>query len=442
MKTPSLRARLLLSGALGLVLVSVLASVLLGRLFEQAARDRLNAQLQQDLLTVLAQAEINADGTLVLRQEPNDARFQRVFSGSYWQISTLEGQALLQSRSLWDESLHPPAPPVPTQASNVDFTGPLQQPLYGLTQQVKLPRSRAPLQITVASDRSQLDQDVARFRQRTAMAMAVLIAAWLAVLVTQVHFGLRPLRALGKRVEQVRHGDAAQISSDGLGREVAPLADELNALLAHHQRMVNRARTGAQDLAHAMKAPLSVLHAEADGPGEHWRQTVREQNTRMQASIDRYLAAGMAADRHQRSAVAPAVQSLCRLMERVHSERDIHFVADDIDAQLCFAGAAADLEEMLGNLLDNAGRWAQQTVHIRVHADARQLYIEVIDDGPGLAEDALQQVLQRGVRLDERDGSSGLGLAIVGDIVDSYDGQLLLANTGKGLRATLRLPRA
>ncbi|MEG1679210.1 MAG: sensor histidine kinase [Stenotrophomonas sp.] len=442
MKALSLRARLLLAGGLGLVLVSVLAGVLLGRLFEQAARDNLDTQLEQDLLTVLAQAEIDASGKLALRQEPNDARFQRVFSGAYWQIATTDGQVLLQSRSLWDESLQPPIPHIPTQASGVDFSGPMQQPLRGLTQQVRLPRSQAPLQVTVASDRSQLDADVARFRQRSALAMAVLIAAWLAVLVSQVQFGLRPLRALGKRVEQVRHGDAAQISSEGLGREVAPLADELNALLAHHQRMVSRARSSAQDLAHALKTPLSVLHAEADGSGEHWQQTLREQSRRMQASIDRYLASGMAADRHQRSAVAPVVQSLCRLMERVHSERGIGFVADIIDAQLSFAGAAADLEEMLGNLLDNAGRWASHEVRIQVRADDQQLLIYVIDDGPGLAEEALQQVLQRGVRLDERDGSSGLGLAIVGDIVDSYGGTLTLRNTGSGLCASLQLPRA
>lgn len=442
MKVLSLRARLLLAGGLGLVLVSVLAGVLLGRLFEQAARDNLDTQLEQDLLTVLAQAEIDATGKLALRQEPNDARFQRVFSGAYWQIAATDGQVLLQSRSLWDESLQPPISTVPTQASGVDFNGPLQQPLRGLTQQVRLPRSQSPLQVTVASDRSQLDADVARFRQRSALAMAVLITAWLAVLVSQVQFGLRPLRALGKRVEQVRHGDAAQISSEGLGREVAPLANELNALLAHHQRMVSRARSSAQDLAHALKTPLSVLHAEADGSGENWRQTLRDQSRRMQASIDRYLASGMAADRHQRTAVAPIMQALCRLMERVHSERNIRFITADIDAQLYFSGAAADLEEMLGNLLDNAGRWAAHEVRIQARSEGQHVQIDVIDDGPGLAEEALQQVLQRGVRLDERDGSSGLGLAIVGDIVDSYGGTLTLRNTGSGLCASLLLPQA
>ncbi len=438
----SLRARLLLAGGAGLLLVSVLASLLLGRLFEQTARDNLDARLEQDLLTVLAQAEIDAEGTLALRQTPNDARYQRVFSGAYWQISDARGQPLLQSRSLWDQSLAlPPGLPAPArQAQGVDFSGPLQQPLRGRVQQVRLPRSQAPLQVLVASDRSQLAQDVARFRQRSALAMAGLIAAWLAVLVSQVRFGLRPLRTLGLRVEQVRRGEATQISDAGLGREVAPLAEELNALLAHHQRMVNRARTGAQDLAHALKTPLSVLQAEADGSGEHWRQTLREQGRRMQASVERYLAAGMAADRHQRSAVAPVLQALCRLLQRVHGGRGIHYVAAPVDATLHFAGAGADLEEMLGNLLDNAGRWASHTVQVQARASEGQLCIDIIDDGPGLDDAALRKVTQRGVRLDEREGSSGLGLAIVGDIVDSYGGELRLADTGHGLRASVRLP--
>jgi signal transduction histidine kinase len=268
----------------------------------------------------------------------------------------------------------------------------------------------------------------------------VLVAAWLAVLASQVHFGLRPLHHLGAQLERVRSGDAQRIETQGLGAEVAPLGEELNALLDHQQRMVARARTSAQDLAHALKTPLSVLATEADGDGAHWRATVREQSARMQASVDRYLAAGLAADHRQRTGVAAVAQAMCRLMARVHGERGITFTAAGIEPALQFAGASADLEEMLGNLLDNAGRWAQRQVQVSAEADDGQLRIEVRDDGPGLAADALQRVTQRGVRLDERVGSSGLGLAIVGDIAASYGGRVALENVQLGLRATLWLP--
>lgn len=437
-RQPSLRRRLLLAGGVGLLLVSLLASALLGELFKRSARDRLDHELQQDMLTLLAQAEVDADGQLRLRQEPNDARFQRVFSGAYWQIASADGRVLLQSRSLWDESLPTPAAGPATR----NLPGPLQQSLRARVQQVRLPRASEPFLAVVATDRSALDADVAAFRKRTAIALGLLVAAWLAVLASQVRFGLRPLHRLGAQLEQVRRGDAQRIDTQGLGAEVAPLGEELNALLDHQQRMVARARTSAQDLAHALKTPLSVLATEADGDGTHWRATVREQSARMQASVDRYLAAGLAADHRQRADVAAVAQALCQLMARVHGERSIAFTAEGIDPALQFAGASADLEEMLGNLLDNAGRWAQQQVTVEAETSEGQLRIEVRDDGPGLAADALEQVTQRGVRLDEREGSSGLGLAIVGDIAASYGGRVALENAQPGLRATLWLPVA
>ncbi len=437
-RQPSLRRRLLLAGGVGLLLVSLLASALLGELFKRSARDRFDHELQQDMLTLLAQAEVDADGQLRLRQEPNDARFQRVFSGAYWQIGGADGRVLLQSRSLWDETL----PVTAGGPATRNLSGPLQQSLRARVQQVRLPRANEPFVAVVATDRSALDADVAAFRKRTAIALAVLVAAWLAVLASQVHFGLRPLHRLGAQLERVRRGEAQRIDTQGLGAEVAPLGEELNALLEHQQRMVARARTSAQDLAHALKTPLSVLATEADSDGADWRATVREQSARMQASVDRYLAAGLAADHRQRTDVAAVAQALCRLMARVHGERGIAFTAAGIDPTLHFAGARADLEEMLGNLLDNAGKWAKQQVDVTADTSERQLRIEVRDDGPGLAADALEQVTQRGVRLDEREGSSGLGLAIVGDIATSYGGRLVLENAQPGLRATLWLPVA
>ncbi len=436
-RQPSLRRRLLLVAGIGLVLVSVLASILLGELFKRSARDRLDHELQQDMLTLLAQAEVDPEGQLRLRQEPNDARFQRVFSGAYWQIADQQGKVLLQSRSLWDQTLAATADG-PTQRN---LAGPMQQSLRARVQQVRLPRAAQAYVAVVANDRSALDADVAAFRQRTAIALAVLVAAWLAVLASQVHFGLRPLRGLRQQLERIRRGEAERIDRRQLDLEIAPLADELDALLDHHQRMVARARSSAEDLAHALKTPLSVLAAETQGDGRDWRRTLHEQGARMRASIDRYLAAGLAVDHRQRSEVAPAAEALCRLMTRVHASRGIHFRVD-VAPGLAFAGAVTDLEEMLGNLLDNAGKWARHDVRLRALAQQDRLHIEVRDDGPGLDEAKLESVLQRGVRLDERVEGSGLGLAIAADIAASHGGSLRLSNENPGLRARLELPLA
>lgn len=439
MNTSSLRTRLLLAGGVGLVLVSALATWWLGAMYERSARTAMDQRLGNELIAVLALAESDAQGRLQLRRDLFDERYQRVFSGAYWQVQDAHGRPLGQSRSLWDETLQLPAALHTGPAQGYDTRGPLDTPLRALVQQVTLPRVPTPLRVVVATDRSDLDAQVSAFRQRTALALAVLIALWFAVLVTQVHYGLRPLAELGRIAGQVRNGENVRFPQQGLVKEVAPLAAQLNDLLDHHQRMVVRARRSAEDLAHALKTPLTVLVTEADGDGSDWRQTLRSETARMQASIERYLAAGIGADSQQRTAVAPVIDALCALMQRVHNERGLVF-AQDPDAQGLFAGAREDLEEMLGNLLDNAGKWAAHRVSIRVrHIDAT-LRIEVQDDGPGLPDADLQRVLERGVRLDQRAAGSGLGLAIVADIAESHGGTLVLANAEPGLRATLTLP--
>lgn len=438
MRTRSLRSRLLLAGGLGMVLVSALATWWLGAMYERSARTALDQQLGNALIAVLALVETDAQGKVQVRAELGDEQYRRVFSGAYWQLQDAQGRALGQSRSLWDETLA--APPLRTgPAQAYDTRGPLQQPLRALAQQVTLPRAATPLRVVVAIDRSPLDAQVNAFRQHTALALVVLIALWFAVLATQVHYGLRPLARLGHIAEQVRNGEDVRFPQQGLVKEVAPLAGELNALLDHHRRMVLRARRSAEDLAHALKTPLTVLTTEAAGDGNDWRRTLRGETARMQASIDRYLAVGVAADHQQRTPVAPVVAALCGLMQRVHGERGVAFSCDP-DVSGVFAGAREDLEEMLGNLLDNAGKWAAQRVEVRLAHAGQHLRIDVNDDGSGLPEDDLVRVLGRGVRLDQRAPGSGLGLAIVADIAESYGGALVLRNGATGLQATLTLP--
>lgn len=439
MNTRSLRSRLLLAGGLGMLLVSALATWWLGALFESSARIALDARLGNDLVSVLSLAEVDANGQVQFRRELVNEDYRRVFSGAYWQVRTPKGQALAQSRSLWDGTLPVPQPLQTGPSRAFDTQGPLDQPLRVVAQQVTLPRAGTPLQVLVAADRSALDDQVSSFRQRTALALIVLVALWFAVLVSQVHYGLRPLAELRRIAAQVRNGENVRFPQQGLVKEVAPLADELNALLDHHGRMVQRARRSAADLAHALKTPLTVLATEAESDGSDWRQTLRGETARMQASIDRYLAVGVAADHQQRTPVGPVLDALCRLMQRVHGDRDVRF-ACDANAQGLFAGAREDLEEMLGNLLDNAGKWAAHSVEVKVRHEGNRMRFEVRDDGAGLPEEDLERVLGRGVRLDERASGSGLGLAIVADIAESYGGTLTLRNAAPGLVATLVLP--
>ncbi len=440
----SLRQRLLLAGAAGVLLVSAAASWLLGALFERASLDALDLRLQDDLIATLAHAEIDASGRLAMRKA-SDQRYARVFSGSYWQVLDERSGAVQHSLSLWDASLEmPPAAALRSgQPQALDLEGPMGQPLRGRAQRVRLPRSQAPAVFLVAVDRGHLKENAAAFRKQTALALAALTALWFAVLAAQVVFGLRPLARLGQTAARVRRGEDARFPERGLPAEIAPLASHLNELLDHHGRMVARARSSAEDLAHALKTPLAVLSAESEreGSGRDWRATLREQVERMRSSITRYLAVGVTADSRQRTPVRPVAESLARVMDRLHAERALVFDPSGCGDEV-FAGAREDLEEMLGNLLDNAGRWARRQVAVSSRRDGASLCIDVRDDGPGLPPGELERVLERRVRLDQRESSSGLGLAIVRDIAESYGGQLSLANLSPGLQATLRLPPA
>lgn len=436
----SLRQRLLLAGTLGVLLVSAVATWLLGNSFESAALATLDRRLQDDFLAVLAHAESDPDGNLQMRPS-SDQRYARIFSGSYWQVATVDGRVLHQSHSIWDQSLALPAALGSGTPVAYDLQGPMDQPLRGLARQVALPRSKQPVIFAVALDRSHLHNDAREFRQHAAVALGVLTALWLAVLAAQVGFGLRPLNQLRDTATRVRQGEDARFAVDGLPMEVAPLANDLNALLDHQARMVARARSSAEDLAHALKTPLAVLAAEVQGSGEQWRSSVASQVQRMRASVERYLAVGVAVDSRQRCTVQPVAAALARAMQRMHGPQGRYFDVSGCGTEV-FAGAREDLEEMLGNLMDNAGRWASQRVQVSSRVVDGSLLLCVCDDGPGLPSAELSRVLQRGVRLDQRDSSSGLGLAIVCDIAESYGGSLCLENADPGLRALLRLPLA
>ncbi len=438
----SLRQRLLLAGATGVLLVSAAASWLLGALFERASLDALDLRLQDDLIATVAHARIDAGGRLAMHKA-SDQRYARVFSGSYWQALDERSGSAQHSLSLWDASLEmPPATALRSgQPLALDLEGPIGQPLRGRAQRVRLPRSQAPAVFLVASDRGHLKESAAAFRKHTALALAALTALWFAVLAAQVVFGLRPLARLGQTAARVRRGEDARFPERGLPAEIAPLASHLNELLDHHGRTVARARSSAEDLAHALKTPLAVLSAESEGDGRDWRATLRAQVERMRSSIARYLASGVTADSRQRTPVRPVAESLARVMDRLHAGRALVFDPSGCGDEV-FAGAREDLEEMLGNLLDNAGRWAGHRVAVSSRRDGAALSIEVRDDGPGLPAGELERVLERRVRLDQRESSSGLGLAIVRDIAESYGGRLSLANLAPGLQATLRLPLA
>jgi len=270
----------------------------------------------------------------------------------------------------------------------------------------------------------------------------------------QVAVGLSPLRAMQRALADVHEGRTPRLQGR-FPTEVQPLIDDFNDVLDRNTEVVTRARTQAGNLAHALKTPLSVLDQAADGTlaahDSELARLVKEQVGLSRRHIDWHLArARVAATQRlpgQRTAVGPVLAGLVRVMERVHAERGIAITMQADGEPLFFAGEEQDLQEMLGNLLDNACKWARSNVTVQaepvIGSAPPQMQIHIEDDGPGIDAENLALVGARGVRLDESVPGTGLGLAIVQDLVGLYGGSLTLQPAASGgLNATLRLPAA
>jgi signal transduction histidine kinase len=271
--------------------------------------------------------------------------------------------------------------------------------------------------------------------------LLILVGAW------QFRAGLSPFNRLRQQMLSLRDGSNLRIEGS-YPTEVQPLVNDLNALLEHREQIVHRALAKAGDLAHGLKTPLAVLHQEADraeAAGQHeTASTITQQVERMRRQVDYHLAqARAAAPGSAPSALCPllpSVQGLTRTLLRIYADRGVA-IEVDISPDHSVRGQSEDLEEMLGNLLDNACKWAKSRAKIQSTKEGGAVLITVDDDGPGLPDSMREQVLQRGIRADETSPGSGLGLAIVRDLAELYNGSIALTDSPLGgLRATLRLP--
>jgi signal transduction histidine kinase len=306
--------------------------------------------------------------------------------------------------------------------------------------------------ITVAGPLDWFDEIVSTFRNRLTVALALAGLGLLAVTLFQVRFGLSPLRRIEHGLSAIRSGDAERLEGE-LPAEIEPLQTELNALIKSNQEIVDRARTQVGNLAHALKTPLAVIVNEAREDRGPFGRKVAEQAAIMRDSIGHYLDRARMAARvgviGRVTEVAAVVEPLARALERIHRDKG---VAIEIECPpgTRFQGERQDLEEMLGNLLDNACKWSRRNVLLTVTVPTgeargrpRELVVTVDDDGPGLNAEQRQRIGKRGQRLDESKPGSGLGLSIVTDLAQSYRGRFALEQSPHGgLRATLTLPAA
>lgn len=448
----SLRLRLLAVTLAWTLLSVALAGWGIQRLFRQHILSQLQSELNIHLDQLTAALQVDEQGQVSLANQPTDPRFSHPFSGLYWQIS-VPGEAarfaqLMRSRSLWDAHLLDRVSGLkPGHDVVAQVPGPGGKPLRMRLRVVR--PAEGPLDtlvLSVAADEALWAEPVSHFDRMLAVALGILALGMAAAAWMLVSFGLRPLARLRERLVALREGRADRIEG-GFPMEVQPLVEDFNLVLSRNTESLERARMQAGNLAHALKTPLAVMAnaARADDPA--LPRLVTEQVEAARRQVDYHLARARAAAAVRvtglRSPILLLLQGLVRVMDRVHAERGLVYDLSGVSGDLAFRGEAQDFQEILGNVLDNAGKWARRQVRVTARRQDGALSIWVEDDGPGLSPERAEMVFERGRRADERMPGSGLGLGIVRDLADLYGGWARIeAGDLGGARVVITLPAA
>jgi signal transduction histidine kinase len=454
MRANSLALRLFLSATVWTVVILLATGFVLSGLYKasvERAFDRRLGVYLKTLIADIAAPEVPLEKTGQMLGEP---LFELPLSGWYWQVTRLDHSKpeVTSSRSLWDRALphvsdqHGEADPDGSRKSYVQ--GPEDQRLRLVERNVDL-GDEGTFLVAVAGDAAELDDEILAFTKAIAATFAVLAAVLLLTTLFQVRFGLAPLNRISRGLAAIRSGRAEKLEGS-FPVEIAPLARETNALIDANREIVERARTHVGNLAHALKTPLSVMVNEAAARSDDpLAAKVKEQTDIMRDQVMRHLERARIAARvavvGTITEVVPVVEALARTMEKTHHGKELA-IDLDVQAQPHFRGERQDLEEMVGNLVDNACKWASSRVSIEVLTEQpepgrERVRLVVDDDGPGLTPTQREQVAKRGRRLDETKPGSGLGLSIVVELAGLYGGALNLGTAPiGGLRAELVLP--
>jgi signal transduction histidine kinase len=457
MRRNSLATRLFFSATAWVVVILAITGVVLSSVYRDATERAFDRRLNLYLRTLIAE--------VATPDEPPDRQFQSLgeplfelpLSGWYWQITRTDSEKpeVRASRSLWDKKLPK------LEERGVDLSaagirigyvdGPEGQSLRMVERPVDLGADGKFL-VSVAGDASEIFDETRSFDYYLGGTFTALGIVLLLTTIFQVRFGLAPLKRISESIADIRSGRAERLEGE-FPVEIDPLARETNALIDANREIVERARTHVGNLAHAIKTPLSVIVNEAGAHGaDPFAHKVLEQADLMRDQVAHHLERARIAARVTTigtiTEVAPAIEALQRTMEKIHRDRGI-VIEIKADPKAKFRGERQDLEEMAGNLVDNACKWASSRVFIEVLVERPTepgaagpiLRIIVDDDGQGLSAAERAKVSRRGQRLDESKPGSGLGLSIVVDLAALYGGSLVLGNAPiGGLRAELALP--
>jgi len=441
--TGSLTRRMILTAAAWITILLIGGGAALDRVLVNSVEQNFDNQLEYVLTAMIASAEIGPDGEIRMNRPLGDQRFLEPNSGLYWQI-TGKGAMPFPSRSLWDRALSAPAnhndQAVHFRNSN-EFN---DEPLRIAERAIKLPDSDIAWTFMVAQSRDSLDRQIIELRSVLVTSFLLLGLGLIILAALQTFYGLWPLRAVRKAIAQMRSGRESRVT-DALPDEVMPMVNELNALLDHNEQQAEESRRHAGNLAHALKTPLTVIMNSATAQSPDLADTIIREATTMRRQVDHHLARARAVGRrghsHSRAQVWDSLESVERAVSRLYSHVRLDMAGDkEIAARV----ERQDLDEMLGNVIENAAKYGGGSVFVTVEDAGDFVEMLIEDDGRGIPEGERERLFDRGARLDTGKPGTGLGLAIVRDVVEIYGGTVRLEESEDlgGLLVRLRLPKA
>ncbi|WP_373488625.1 sensor histidine kinase [Blastomonas sp.] len=421
--------------------------VALDRILTNTVTASFDDQLEYVLNAMISSAEIGPDGEVFFNRPLGDQRFLEPNSGLYWQISG-QGHTDFTSRSLWDRALTLTAGQSGSEPKIYDSGQFVGEDLRVIEQSIYLPGSKVRWRFGVAQSRATMDSQIRQLRQTLTYSFALLALGLIIMAGLQTLYGLWPLRKVRQAIQAMRTGQMDRVRAP-MPIEVMPMVEELNALLEHNEKQAEEARRHAGNLAHALKTPLTVVMNSATARADDLADTVIREAAVMRRQVDHHLARARAVGRRgqarARANVWESAEAVERAVARLYAQ-----VRCDLDGNKAASVAVErqDLEEMLGNLVENAGKYGGGSVFVTIDpkasADPKLVDIWVEDDGTGIPEAERTRIFDRGARLDTGKPGTGLGLAIVRDVAEIYGGLVELDESEDlgGLLVRLRLPRA
>jgi len=441
----SLTRRLIGVAAIWITVLLLGGGYALDRVLTSSLVGNFDKQLEYVLNAMIAASEIGPEGEVRFNRPPADQRFLEPYSGVYFQVSG-EGADAFPSRSLWDRRLRVEAGHNDVDLHTYDSREFEAEPLRVVERDVILPGSEVRWRFQVAQSREIIDEQIRELRTTLVRAFAALGIGLLVLAALQAFYGLWPLRRVRSEVVAIRSGKQSRISEE-FPREIHPLVRELNELLAHSEEQAEEARRHAGNLAHALKTPLTVVTNAATAHAPDLADTVCREATVMRRQVDHHLARARAIGRraslHARAIVWESLEAVERAVSRLYPDVTVDIAGD---RQAAVRVERQDLDEMLGNLVENAAKYGHGRVFVTVEqAGDKGVEIMVEDDGPGIPPEEREAIFARGARLDTTGKpGTGLGLAIVRDVAEIYDGSIRLEESEDlgGLMARLTLPPA